>query len=111
MAKLKRILLHRTALGVLLLCTAWIGFASYQWFAAPSRIEPRLAAAMEREPYIGRIAVTLDFQPEDFHINYLQRYGIVAGVQGHTVYLVQTRVDRLWKMAELYWIHEIKLAS
>lgn len=90
---------------------AWAAFASCQWFAAPGRIEARLRDAMAKKPYIGRIAVNLDFTPEEFHINYLQRYGVVAGVDGRRIFLVQVPVDRLWRMAELYWIRSVQLAE
>ena len=66
---------------------------------------------MTKEETIGSIAVDLNFVPEDFHINYLQQYGIVAGVNGKTIMLVQVSRDEIRQLSELYWVKSIRLVS
>lgn len=108
---LKRVIRHRTFLAFITLVLLWGGFTLVQWFAAPGRLDPALREAMSREETIGRIAVNLDFVPEDFHINYLQQYGVVAGVEGKTIFLVQVPVSEARQLSELYWIQSIRLAN
>ncbi len=89
----------------------WGGFTAYQMYVAPERIDPAVRQAMTKEETIGSIAVDFDFVPEDFHINLLQQYGIVAGVNGKTIMLVQVPRDEINQLSELYWVKSIRLAS
>lgn len=111
LARLARVVRHRTFLAALVLILLWGGFTVYESLAAPSRLDPALRQAMTEKPYIQRIAVNLDFTPEDFHINYLQQHGIVAGVQGKRIFLVQVPVNELVRLSELYWVRYIELAN
>lgn len=107
----KRVIHHRTFLALITLVLLWGGFALAQRFAAPGRLDPALREAVSREETIGRIAVNFDFVPEDFHINYLQQYGVVAGVEGKTIFLVQVPVNEVRQLSELYWIQSIRFAD
>jgi len=101
-----RYLRHRTVAflaGVILAGAAW---ELYIWMAAPGRLDPDLARAMGREPFVN-VAVTLGFAPEDFHIRLFQTYGVVSGVQGMTVKLQRVPADGVMRLARLYWVRRI----
>lgn len=110
-ATLKSLIRHRTFLSLVTLVVLWGGFTLFQQVIAPSRLDPALRQAMTKEETIGRIAVDLSFTPEDFHINYLQQYGVVAGVSGKTIFLVQVPRNEVRQLSELYWIKSIRLAN
>ncbi len=111
MEAVTRMVRHRTFLAALVALLLWAGFTILQSLAAEGRIDPRLQQAMAENQYVPRIEVDLSFTPEDFHMNYLQRYGAVAGVQNRSVFLVQVPRDEIETMAKLYWIQSIKLAT
>ncbi len=98
-------------MAVVVFAILWGGFVLLQQFVAPGRLDPALREAMSNDQMIGRIAVTFNFAPEEFHINYLQQYGVVAGVQGKTIFLVQVPVSEVRQLSELYWIQSIQLAD
>ena len=108
---LKSVIRHRTFLSLATLAVLWGAFTLYQQWVAPTRLDPALRQAMTKEETIGSIAVDLNFVPEDFHINYLQQYGIVAGVNGKTIMLVQVSRDEIRQLSELYWVKSIRLVS
>ncbi len=108
---LKSVIRHRTFLALVTLVVLWGGFTAFQMYVAPERIDPALRQAMTKEETIGSIAVDLNFVPEDFHINYLQQFGIVAGVNGKTIMLVQVSRNEIRQLSELYWVKSIRLVS
>lgn len=110
-ATLKSVIRHRTFLSLVTLAVLWGGFTLFQQWVAPTRLDPALRQAMAKEETIASIAVDLNFVPEDFHINYLQQYGIVAGVNGKTIMLVQVSRNEIRQLSELYWVKSIRLAS
>ncbi len=110
-ATLKRVIHHRSFLALVTLAVLWGGFSFYQSLVAPTKLDPALRQAMEKEETIARIAVNFEFQPEEYHINTLQDYGIVAGVQGRTIYMIQVPTSVIRKLSGLYWVKSIQLAT
>lgn len=108
--KASRIIRHRTFRAIAVVILLWGGFTLTQSFLAPGRLDPALREAIGKQESVGRIAVTLDFVPESFHINYLQQHGAVAGVQDKTIFLVQVPSDEIRQLSQLYWIQAIRLA-
>ena len=111
LATVRSVIRHRTFLALVTLVVLWGVFNAYQMYVAPERIDPALRQAMTKEETIASIAVDLNFVPEDFHINYLQQYGVVAGVNGKTILLVQVPRNEVRQLSELYWVKSIRLAS
>jgi hypothetical protein len=108
--KASRIIRHRTFRAIAVVILLWGGFTLTQSFLAPGRLDPALREAIGKQESVGRIAVTLDFVPESFHINYLQQHGAVAGVQDKTIFLVQVPSDEIRQLSQLYWVQSIRLA-
>lgn len=108
---LRNVIRHRTFLAMVAFTILWGGFALLQQLVAPGRLDPALREAMSHEQIIGRIAVNFEYVPEEFHINSLQQYGIVAGVQGKTIFLVQVPVEELRRLSQVYWVQSIRLAD
>ncbi len=90
-------------LAAALLWGAWEAFIA---FSAPRRLDPDLAQALARQPQ-ARIAVTLGFAPEEFHVRLFQTYGVVSGVRGTTVVLDRVKSEDVRRLARYYWIRRI----
>ena len=99
---------HRTVRFLLITAALWVGWEVYVAASAPARLDPPLAAALEREPLVN-VAVTLGFPPEDFHVRLFQDYGVVSGVRGTTVLLNRARPDDVRRLARYYWVRRIAL--
>ena len=108
--KASRIIRHRTFIAIATVVVLWGAFTFAQSLLAPGRLDPALREVIGRQESVGRIAVTLDFVPESFHINYLQQHGAVAGVQDKTIFLVQVPSDEIRQLSQLYWVQTIRLA-
>lgn len=107
----QRILGNESGRVLLIIVIAWGGFSLWQNIQAPGKIEPALLEIMKQAKYTPRIEVDLGFTPEDFHITYLQRFGAMAGVEDQRIFLIQVPAERLWDLARVYWIREIRLAK
>lgn len=82
------------------------GYTAYARLTAPWRIAPALQEALARG---GRadIAVTLRFQPEQFHVNLFQQAGTVRGVKGNVVLIGRVPTAEVERLARYYWIRRI----
>jgi hypothetical protein len=100
------VLRHRTVAFLLAVAAAAAGWEAFLRVTAVHRIEPALASALQREPYVN-IAVQLPFAPEDFHVRLFQGYGVVSGVRGTTVLLNRVRPPDVWRIARYYWVRRI----
>lgn len=100
------LLRHRTVAFLLVVAAAWIAWELFLTLTAPARIDPRLAAVLDREPVVN-VAVGLGFAPEDFHVRLFQEYGVVSGVRGTTVLLNRVRPDDVRRLARFYWVRRI----
>jgi hypothetical protein len=100
------VLRHRTVASVLAAGIVWGGWEAFTALTAPRRIDPDLAHALERQPQ-ARIAVTLGFAPEEFHVRLFQTYGVVSGVRGTTVVLDRVKAEDVRRLARYYWIKRI----
>ena len=104
------ILRHRTVASLLVAAVLWGGWEAFIALTAPRRIDPDLAQALTREPQ-AKIAVTLGFAPEEFHIRLFQTYGVVSGVRGTTVWLDRVQSDDVRRLARYYWVRRISLRT
>ena len=100
------LLRHRTVRFLIVAGVLWLGWEIYVAVGAPRRLDPGLAATLEREPLVN-IAVTLGFAPEDFHIRLFQAHGVVSGVRGTTVLLNRVPSADVRRLARYYWIRSI----
>ena len=97
---------HRTVVFFLVVAAASIGWEAYLALSAPGRLDPALAATLERERFVD-VAVTLGFPPEDFHIRVFQDHGVVRGVRGTTVLLNRVPAEQVRRIARYYWVRRI----
>jgi len=104
--RLQRALTHRTVASLLVVAIVWIGWEAFIALSAPRRIDPDLAQALARQPQ-AKIAVTLGFAPEEFHVRLFQTYGVVSGVRGTTVVLDRVKSEDVRRLARYYWIKRI----
>jgi hypothetical protein len=100
------LLRHRTVRFLIVVAVLWIAWEIYVAASVPRRLDPALAATLDREPMVS-IAVTLGFAPEDFHIRLFQSYGVVSGVRGTTVLLNRVSSADVRRLARYYWIESI----
>jgi hypothetical protein len=100
------LLRHRTVAFVLVAGAGWGAWDLSLRLTAPLRIDPALASALERQPFVN-VSVSLGFAPEDFHIRLFQGYGVVSGVQGTSVRVNRVRPDDVWRIARHYWVRRI----
>ena len=101
-----RVLRHRTVASLLVAAILWGPWEAFIALSATRRVDADLAQALAREPQ-AKIAVTLGFAPEEFHVRLFQTYGVVSGVRGTTVLLDRVRPDDVRRLARYYWIRRI----
>lgn len=99
---------HRTARFLVVVALLWAGWEAYLFVSAGRRLDPALAADLERGGLVN-VSVTLAFAPEDFHIRIFQTHGIVSGVRGTTVLLNRVPAGDVRRMARYYWVDSISL--
>jgi hypothetical protein len=93
---------------LLVAAALWAGWEAFITLTVPRRLAPDLAVAREAN---ARVAVTLGFAPEEFHIRLFQTYGVVSGVRGTTVLLDRVSPDDVQRLARHYWIKRIERRS
>ena len=101
-----KVLRHRTVASLLVAAIVWGGWEAFISLSAPRRIDPDLAQALAGQPQ-AKIAVTLGFAPEEFHVRLFQTYGVVSGVRGTTVVLDRVKSEDVRRLARYYWIKRI----
>ena len=92
--------------ALLVAAVLWAGWEAFIALSAPRRIDPDLARVLARQPQ-AKIAVTLGFAPEEFHVRLFQTYGVVSGVRGTTVMLDRVKSEDVQRLARHYWIKRI----
>ena len=80
---------------------------AYGQLTAGQRISPALASELNDGSPLYAVSVELPFQPEYYHIHRLQEIGTVAGVQGHTVRVLQLSADQVREIAGFYWVERV----
>ncbi len=103
-----RWLKHRTVLGLLIVAGAAAGLYGISSAMAPARLSPALTATLARGiPEV--VVVRLAAPAEEFHIRYLQRWGVLEGVTGDRVVLRDIRPGGIESISRLYWVDRISL--
>lgn len=100
------VLRHRTGRFLVTVVALAIAWHAYLDVSASWRLDPVVAAAIERQPLVD-VAVTLGFAPEDFHIRLFQSHGVVSGVRGTTVLLNRVSPADVRRIARYYWVRRI----
>ncbi len=106
-ARLRRILCHRSVVATLALLVLWGSYSAWASWRGDQKLPPAVLASVPA----GRVhlAVTLDFPPEAFHLEYFQSLGRLIEVRGETVYLMDVSRQHARALAREYWVREVKL--
>jgi hypothetical protein len=91
--------------GVLLIAAMIVGPTVFGIVTQSTRLDPSLASV--NRP--ANVAVTMDFEPQGFHMRMLQRYGVFGGkMSDRRVRLYQVPPDDLESLSHIYWVTSIK---
>jgi hypothetical protein len=91
--------------GVLLIAAMIVGPTLFGIVTESTRLDPSLAGV--NRP--ANVAVTMDFEPQGFHMRTLQRYGVFGGKSSDTrVRLFQVPPEDLESLSHIYWVTSIK---
>jgi len=107
--EIRSLLRWRPVWGLLLVVAVFTGLQAYAAATADQRIAPALKQAMASTSSFPRLLVRLDFTPEDFHIKYLQQFGMIGGVQENTIVLLNVKNEDIFRLSRIYWIKIIDL--
>ncbi len=103
-----RWLKHRTVLGLLVIAGASAGLYGVSAATAPARLSPALTARLARGiPEV--VVVRLVSPAEEFHVRYLQQWGVLEGITGDRVVLRDVKPGGIESIARLYWVSHISL--
>jgi len=106
---IRSLLRWRSVWALLLIAGMAVGFRLYTTTTAEARIAPPLKEAMTHASVFPRVLIRLDFTPEDFHIKYLQRYGMIGGVHKNMIFLLNVKKEDVVELSKIYWIRSIEL--
>jgi hypothetical protein len=102
----KRWYLHRTVLFLATLSLLWSAWYAYSQVAAARKTDPAILAQIRaRRPV--RMWAQLPFTPEEFHIHYMQDRGVVTGVSGRWIHLIDVSPRAAWTIARQYWVERV----
>jgi hypothetical protein len=87
-------------LALCLLAAGWTGWGQFH----SRRVMASLPAVSGR----ANLAVSLDFEPEAFHITRLQAIGRVIEVRGATVYVMDVNTGDMRDFSTAYWVREVR---
>lgn len=107
---IRKLLKNRVVIVLLALCLILIAWEGYKSYAAGFKIPDDLKQAMEKNRYVN-VTVFMDFAPEEFHINYFQSKGQVAGIFDDCINLYRVRKEQIKEIARQFWVTEIKLVG
>lgn len=95
--------LFKVVVAVIVITIAW---QVYLTVRVGSVVDPALAAEAQTSPSLT-VDVVLGFPPEQFHTLYLQSYGRISGVDGHTLHLRDVRPESVGMLGRIYWIQQV----
>ena len=97
---------RRIIFGIVLIALILFGQQLYGMATADTRLDPSLQGATSAQ----NVIVILDFQPDRFHNERVQQYGVFAGRDGalNRMRLRNVTPDRLGQLAAIPWIARIE---
>lgn len=101
---------RRDILFIATVAVIWLGWESYGFVTAPSRLTASLSEELDRNPETVNVLVTAKFPPERFHSNVYNEVGIQRGTEDRTTQLFRARPSGIRWLSRQYWIDEIDLA-
>jgi NitT/TauT family transport system ATP-binding protein len=104
--RLRQWLRHRTVWALLLAVASAAGVQAASVMTAPSKLGADLAG-LQTPGALQRVQVRLATPAEEFHIRYLQRWGIVERVSADLVHLREVTSEDVRRMARVYWVSHI----
>ena len=92
--------------GIVLIALILFGQQLYGMATADTRLDPSLQGATDAQ----NVIVILDFQPDRFHNERVQQYGVFAGRDGalNRMRLRNVTPDKLGQLAAIPWIARIE---
>jgi len=102
-SRLRRPLVATGAVLALLL-----GWTLAETYVGNARLPSEIRDEFEQSSTVG-IVVTLDFEPERFHLNYFQERASLRNVENTTIYLQDVSEDTAKDIASEYWVSDIQL--
>ena len=92
--------------GLVLIALILFGQQLYGMATADTRLDPSLQGATDAQ----NVIVILDFQPDRFHNERVQQYGVFAGRDGalNRMRLRNVTPDKLGQLAAIPWIARIE---
>jgi Fe2+ transport system protein B len=110
--KIMPVLRHTTVRTLLLVFVIYLVFQVAMLIRTPMVVSSEVREEIAKgDSYIKRIEVSFDINPEDFHIKTLQRFGAIAGVTDHSIYLMYVPYRNIDKIARLYWVKKIDISE
>jgi hypothetical protein len=100
-------LLVRLAAPAVIAVAALGASPAYGQLTASQRMTPALQRELGDGSLAYSVSVEMPFQPEYYHVHRLQEIGTVAGVQGHSVRVLQLSADQVREIASFYWVQRV----
>lgn len=95
----------KTAAGAFIIVMFAYGGPLYGLLTASSRLSPDLS----REAPVVDVLVSLNLQPEPFHLRKIRQYGIFAGMtDDNKLILYRVTQDEVGELSRIYWVREIE---
>ena len=97
---------RKILIGIALIALILFGQHLFGWATAHSRLDPSLRGATGPR----NVIVVLDFQPERFHNERVQQYGVFAGRDGalNRMRLRNVSPEKLSALAAIPWVARIE---
>lgn len=99
--------LIRQAVIGLLIAAVLAAPSLYGRLTASTRITPALSKRLNEAGNLDGVWVRFAFVPEHFHIRKLQDMGVVAGVEGTSIRVLNVSKSRVGDIAGFTWVKEV----
>lgn len=99
--------LRRPVMATVAVLVVLVGWTAAETFFGFTRLPDDVTAAFDDGPTTD-MTVSLDFQPERFHLDYFQSHGSVGRVEGSDIYLRGVTQESAREIAGEYWVAQIR---
>ena len=96
----------RPVATLLVILVLWLGWSTCTYFTGEAKLTPAVQSALQSGRPVD-IVVTIAFAPEEYHMQFFQRFGRLTDVTGTRITLRDVEPSDVHYIAHQYWVQAI----